>query len=140
MDLLSHFDSLEFHNEESSSPPEEFHCLIEDILSGLHLQIFFWLGVCRLAGHCNLILYWCYAEAHGANCRNSHYCLLSRCCDLLLFYHNADFVVHWAIHFQFGFLLEINEQMSIDFFPPQCSCMPCLYLTTRTLQPNDYLK
>lgn len=34
MDLLSHFDSLEFHNEEPSSPPEEFHAVIEDILSG----------------------------------------------------------------------------------------------------------
>lgn len=34
MDLLSHFDSLEFHNEEPNSPPEEFHRVIEDILSG----------------------------------------------------------------------------------------------------------
>lgn len=34
MDLLSHFDSLEFHNEEPSSPPEEFRTVIEDILSG----------------------------------------------------------------------------------------------------------
>lgn len=34
MDLLSHFGSLEFHNEEPSSPPEEFHAVIEDILSG----------------------------------------------------------------------------------------------------------
>lgn len=34
MDLLSHFDSLDFRNEEPSSPPEEFHSVIEDILCG----------------------------------------------------------------------------------------------------------
>lgn len=42
IDLLSNFHSLEFHNEHPVHHTEEFHSMIEDILSGppcLYLQI-----------------------------------------------------------------------------------------------------
>lgn len=97
MDLLSHFDSLEFHNEEPSSPPEEFHRVIEDILLGPASAAPTnspGLQFSKPARDCNLILHWKYAQGHGACCRNGNYRLLSRCCDLLLLYHNADL---WCI-------------------------------------------
>ncbi len=119
IDLLSNFHSLEFHNEQPCSPHRRIslHDWIHPVWPTLSIPKN--SSSSQSTGQRNIAIWSFIGNPRGlaASRRNAHYSLLSRCCDVLHLYHNADLWQVGQSIFQFGLLPEINEQMSIDFLP-----------------------